>query len=214
MNILGWLLTLIGSALAFYGGVIGAEVWGRYGTTRVMHMPTLLFGGLMLIIGVMLLLAKMLSKNNGSTNLVEVQKNQIFNGIARLENDAYKIYLTKCYEISFSDALKKYICADRLFEDVDGALLYAKELDWERNNIVDGVVKASENYDGQVICPICNAGNSNERTSCRACGYTLVIEKDANLSIVDSNKNEMGLAIKFLGVVIVGFLIWFVFIRG
>lgn len=140
MNALGWLLTIIGGCMAFYGGVIGTEVWGRFGTTRVMHMPTLIFGGLMLIIGVMILLAKMLGGKSTADN--EATKEQtIFNGKAVLENDAYKIYLTKKFDINFNNALNKFICGDKLFDNVDEALHHAQSKDWAENDIVDGIAK-------------------------------------------------------------------------
>lgn len=48
-----------------------------------------------------------------------------------LSEDAYKIWLVRKYKIERNDALEKFICEDRLFPTVDGALAYAHAIEQE-----------------------------------------------------------------------------------
>jgi hypothetical protein len=59
-------------------------------------------------------------------------KSYSHSGEASLNNDSYKIYLTKQYEIEKNDLLNKYVCEEKLFEDIDSAINYAheRELVW------------------------------------------------------------------------------------
>jgi hypothetical protein len=146
MKALGWLLTIIGSLLVFYGALIGNKVYGVYGISHnVIHMPSILIGGLMLVIGVMLLLANFLSKNQAH------KANNKFIGYADTKNDAYKIYLTKKYDIAFNSTLNKFICENKLFDNVEEALEYGKTIDWEENNIFYGIALKAASANGKNI---------------------------------------------------------------
>lgn len=48
-----------------------------------------------------------------------------FNGERLLSNDAYKIYLSKAYQIHRDDVFGKFICKDRLFDEINNALVFA-----------------------------------------------------------------------------------------
>lgn len=63
LNILGWILNLIGVGMMIYGGFIGERVYtaGAYGlssSVTVAHLPSLIVGGVCLIIGVMMVLTR------------------------------------------------------------------------------------------------------------------------------------------------------------
>jgi hypothetical protein len=55
----------------------------------------------------------------------QTAKDVIFDGEMDLNNDSYKIYLVKKYEIEKNNALEKFICKDRLFDSIIEALEYA-----------------------------------------------------------------------------------------
>lgn len=58
------------------------------------------------------------------------QRQQIgYSGTKTLDNDSYKIYLTKKFQIQKNEALGKFICIDKLFDSVDEALSYASQCD-------------------------------------------------------------------------------------
>jgi hypothetical protein len=146
MKALGWLLTIIGSLLVFYGALIGNKVYGVYGISHnVIHMPSILIGGLMLVIGVMLLLANFLSKNQAH------KANNKFIGYADTKNDAYKIYLTKKYDIAFNSTLNKFICENKLFDNVEEALKYGKDLDWQENKVFYEIASKAANTNERII---------------------------------------------------------------
>lgn len=211
MKVFGWLLTIVGGALAFYGAFIGNTVYGLYGKHSVMHMPSIMFGGLMLIVGVMMLLASGFSKKD-EESVSSIKTNERFNGVAKLDNDAYKIYLTKRYDINFNNTLNKYICSDKLFDNVDDALLYARDLNWKEYGITDGIIKANENYDGKIICPICNAQNDSERKECRFCKYELITDADAKVAPKEEHTTDgITIAVRFLGVLaVIGLIYWLI----
>jgi len=48
-----------------------------------------------------------------------------FSGSRDLNNDAYKIFLAKKYQIEKNDALEKIICDNKLFENIQSALIHA-----------------------------------------------------------------------------------------
>jgi hypothetical protein len=177
MKVLGVVLSVIGILLMIFGGMIGREVYtpgiGLYGigySSRVANIPMLIIGGILLIVGVILFVSSRLSKSQED---VKLQDNN-FIGKSLLDNDAYKIYLTRQYSIEHNSVLGKYISQDKLFDTVDEALNYAKEVDWKRFGIVDGVVKAKIFGDGQLICPKCHTKNDPKRKNCRYCNYELI----------------------------------------
>lgn len=213
MKVFGWLLTIVGGGLAFYGAFIGNQVYGGpyVGSHRVMHMPSIMFGGLMLIVGAMMLIASKFGNKNTEETASDSKLSGIFNGIAYLENDAYKIYLTKRYDINFNNALNKYISSDKLFDNIDEALAYAKEIDWAQFNIVNGIVHAKHNADGGVVCPVCNTPNNTERVKCRECQYELIVDS-TNTEIVEETVNNYSYMGKILFVVVLLFslVVWLI----
>lgn len=177
MRALGIVLSIIGVMLMIFGGVIGNEVYtpgiGLYGigySSRVANIPMLIVGGILLIVGVILFVSSKLSKSEEVTKL----EDNGFTGKSLLDNDAYKIYLTRQYSIEHNSVLGKYISQDKLFDTVDEALNYAKEVDWKKFGIVDGIVKAKIFGDGQLICPKCYVRNEPTRKNCRYCDYELI----------------------------------------
>ena len=52
-----------------------------------------------------------------------------FNGDRSLSNDSYKLYLAKHYNIDKNATLDKFVCNDKLFNNVDDALTYADSLE-------------------------------------------------------------------------------------
>lgn len=209
MKAFGWLLSVVGSVLAFYGAFIGNKVYGGLyvGYQRVMHMPSIMFGGLMLLVGVMLILASNFNKKNNDETTETIKSNEKFNGMATLDNDGYKIYLTKKYDIIFNNALNKFICKDKLFDSVDDALIYAKEINWDELGIVNGIIKAKENYDGFLVCPVCDATNNTERKNCRLCNYELIVD-ETNPTLTTKTDDGAWIALKVVGVIVFLLFIW------
>lgn len=66
-----------------------------------------------------------------NSNESSVAEKNEYEGIADLKNDSYKIYLVKKYKIEKSDALGKFICRSKLFDQIDGALGLAHQLEQE-----------------------------------------------------------------------------------
>jgi hypothetical protein len=52
-----------------------------------------------------------------------------FSGDKSLDNDSYLIFLTKKYAIEKNGVLDKFICAEKLFNNIEEALGYADELE-------------------------------------------------------------------------------------
>ena len=52
-----------------------------------------------------------------------------FSGEKDLTLDGYRIYLVKKYSIEKNEALGKFVCGERLFDDIEGALSHADSLD-------------------------------------------------------------------------------------
>ena len=55
--------------------------------------------------------------------------------IGNLNDDAYKIFLTKKFNIEFNQALNKYIVVDKLLNSIDEALKYADKINKNEINI-------------------------------------------------------------------------------
>lgn len=72
-----------------------------------------------------------------------------------LDDDSYKIYLTKKYNIEFNQALSKYIVVDKLFETIDSALKHADELN---NSEIKNNNNSDKNNNGNM-----NWGNLTEQ---------------------------------------------------
>jgi hypothetical protein len=65
--------------------------------------------------------------------LIYAKDKSTFKGNKDLNNDEYKIFLTKKYKIQFNDALGKFIVKDKLFDAIADALIYADELEKSKN---------------------------------------------------------------------------------
>ncbi len=78
-----------------------------------------------------------------------------FNGDRSLNNDSYKLYLAKHYNIEKNAALDKFVCNDKLFNNVDDSLTYADSLEQSlidsfksttSNKVSEASSQVSENY--------------------------------------------------------------------
>jgi hypothetical protein len=67
------------------------------------------------------------------------------------KNDAYKIYLTKKYDIAFNSTLNKFICENKLFDNVEEALEYGKDLDWQENKVFYEIASKAANTNERII---------------------------------------------------------------
>ena len=136
----------IGYALLGVGGIV--LVWAMFifdtsvavdAYTRVNNLGLLndqrnysLIGGAIAVIGVFLIFKGDNDKsqiNNSSPTTVNPTSLNFsgFTGDKSLDNDAYKIYLSKKYTIEKNDALGKIIVKDKLFGSIEEALRYADE---------------------------------------------------------------------------------------
>ena len=94
-----------------------------------------------------------------------------FAGERNLENDSYKIYLTKKYSIEKNEVLGKFVCDDRLFDTVDDALKQAMDIDLKGS----AVKLSTANSDGSITCAKCGGVNRNNEVNCRYCSYPLQV---------------------------------------
>jgi len=64
------------------------------------------------------------------TNQVSQNKDSFkFSGEKDLSVDGYRIYLVKKYSIEKNEVLGKFVCGERLFDDIEGALSHADSID-------------------------------------------------------------------------------------
>lgn len=69
-----------------------------------------------------------------------------------LNNDTYKLYLRKKYEIQRNDLLQKFKCKEKLFESLDAALAFADELEeQEKEKIEAGKMGLGRNLSWHTI---------------------------------------------------------------
>lgn len=101
----------------------------------------------------------------------EVGEQNTFTGPADTSNDSYNIYLTKQYKIEKNEVLSKFIVGDKSFDEVQGALNYAHELDKEKS----AIKKSKLNKDGSLACAKCGGSNVGNSKECRYCRHPLVI---------------------------------------
>jgi hypothetical protein len=105
--------------------------------TFIMLLFLIPFTGGISLLGLIILLFMSSKADEGYQNynkLIQQLKNNDFNksnfnGERTLNNDAYKIYLTKAYGIEKNSALDKIVCRDNIFDSVDQALAHAHSLD-------------------------------------------------------------------------------------
>jgi len=94
-----------------------------------------------------------------------------FKGNRDLDNDAYKIFLTKTYCIEKNDALGKFICGDKLFDNLDAVLNFAhNDYDGEKSS------KEAEIYERKgmpATCPNCKQNIYTKTQACFHCNTWL-----------------------------------------
>jgi hypothetical protein len=66
-----------------------------------------------------------------------------FDGVLDLHSDAYRLYLTKKYDIEKNVTLNKFICVDKSFDDLESALHFAHQKNSSKNKII---IKAFATY--------------------------------------------------------------------
>lgn len=132
-----------------------------------------------------------------SNNFIKEFKNE------NLDNEAYKIFLVKNYNIEFNKELDRYIVIDRLFNNIDDALIYASEsyqttIINQNNNIIENDVQIQNNNDvdynekfqvalkenkpvkavnSLVSCNFCQTNNWYEKKECKNCGLPIILQK-------------------------------------
>ena len=127
MEAVAWGLIGIGGFCIYYGGIVGTKV-GYYGES-VANFPLLIIGAVAVLAGVILYTKK--------DTLTKIEING--NVVKDLSSDAYKIYLTKKYDIQLNAALGKYIAIDKLFDEIGDALIYA--------DAIEKISKAAAKFD-------------------------------------------------------------------
>lgn len=102
-----------------------------------------------------------------------------FVGEKDFTNDAYKIYLTKAYQIEKNDTLGKFVCTERLFSTVDEALVYADYLEKNKALKQQEIEKAKADLErAQTVqavkdCPHCKRWNTKDAKACQWCQQPL-----------------------------------------
>jgi ribosomal protein L40E len=94
-----------------------------------------------------------------------------FDGTRDLTNDAYKLFLSKKYEIQKNDVFDKFVCQEKMYPTIDEALIYAHDLEQESV----AIKKSKKLEDGQIECSKCSGKNPAESSKCRYCSYTIEI---------------------------------------
>ena len=121
-----------------------------------------------------------------------------------INDDAYKIFLTKKFNIEFNQALNKYIVGDKLLNNMEEALEYADEInknqieiektnkqpedlsrdeflaskgiDSEKFQIALNNNKPVKAIDYIITCNLCETKNWHLKTECRNCGLPIILE--------------------------------------
>ena len=93
----------------------------------------------------------------------------VFDGSRDLNNDAYKLFLSKKYDIQKNDVFNKFVCREQMYSTIEEALAYAHGLEQEltairKSKLLDG---------GQIECCKCGGKNTADTSDCRYCGYKL-----------------------------------------
>ncbi len=152
---------LIGFILLFWGGVIGTSV-GFFGE-RVANIPSMIIGGVLIIFGMLIFIA---TKSNDSEEKNQ-EKQEKFDGTKDINDDRYKIFLTKKYAIEKNDVLNKFICNEKLFGTVEEALNYAMLCDEKNEKLQKNPVTKPEICDS--TCPNCGAEIYHSDSQCWKC---------------------------------------------
>lgn len=94
-----------------------------------------------------------------------------FGGERHLNNDAYKIFLSKKYDIQKNDIFDKFVCQEKMFPNIEESLAYAHDLESQ----LIAIKKSKKMEDGQIECIKCSGKNSADSSECRYCRYPLEI---------------------------------------
>lgn len=94
-----------------------------------------------------------------------------FDGNRDLNNDAYKLFLSKKYDIQKNDVFGKFVCQEQMYPTIEEALIFAHDLEQEST----AIRKSKKLDDGQIECCKCGGKNSSDSASCRYCGYKLEV---------------------------------------
>ena len=93
-----------------------------------------------------------------------------FDGTKNLKNDAYKIYLTKKFNIEKNEVLGGYILEDKIFNTSNEALQEAFNRDVGLDLIVDIKIKNKRQpLNANAICPNCDSPINTSDESCWRC---------------------------------------------
>lgn len=92
-----------------------------------------------------------------------------FDGSRDLGNDAYKLFLSKKYDIQKNDVFDKFVCKEKMYPTIEEALIYAHDL--EQDSVA--IRKSKKLDDGQIECSKCGGKNFPDSGECRYCGYRL-----------------------------------------
>lgn len=94
-----------------------------------------------------------------------------FDGNRDLNNDAYKLFLSKKYDIQKNDVFGKFVCQEQMYPTIEEALIFAHDLEQESA----AIRKSKKLDDGQIECCKCGGKNSSDAAGCRYCGYRLEV---------------------------------------
>ncbi|WP_293626619.1 MULTISPECIES: hypothetical protein [unclassified Polynucleobacter] len=154
------IIVVVGFVMLLWGGVVGTQV-GIYGN-RVANFPTMIIGGVLVLFGMMLFILH--KKSHANKELASEE--MTFSEEKNIDNDAYKIFLTKKYNINKNLALNKIICKDKLFDTVDDALNYAYKCDTPK---IETVTRKAQPEVVDAICPNCDAPINSKDVECWQC---------------------------------------------
>ena len=94
-----------------------------------------------------------------------------FDGSRDLDNDAYKLFLSKKYNIQKNDVFDKFVCQEKMYPTIAEALIYAHDIEQQAV-----AIKQSKLLDdGQIECCKCGGKNPAESLQCRYCSYKLEV---------------------------------------
>lgn len=94
-----------------------------------------------------------------------------FDGTRDLSSDAYKLFLSKKFDIQKNDVFGKFVCQEKMYLTIDEALIYAHELEQESV----AIRKSKKLDDGQIECCKCGGKSLADSPNCRYCGYKLEV---------------------------------------
>jgi len=106
----------------------------------------IMFSILALVIGVFLVIFANKEENEALSKLANNRPASTLSGFVGskdLSNDAYRLYLTKKYDVEKNSTLEKFSCGGAVFENLESALEYACKLDSNRPKVIVNVIPQS-----------------------------------------------------------------------